>query len=239
MKHKFTVGSGFYCKPDQTFDKFFPIWWDNLHRYAEPKEVIILAAGTGPRPVNKRGKWIELPGDLGHVHDLNGSNPNVRKPYHWCGWSISFVTLALLAYANESDFLYVEQDVLAFGPYVDRMYQEIGGAGMIFGRAKCMPAVQSLVLCKFEFIPEFVRLFMGTGSEQLKKNEGELKFLKLEQDNPGKFARYSFGFDRDRPFNLKEPIFYLQHIMPDEMRQLVKAGLLPKDTPILENQWAK
>jgi hypothetical protein len=176
-----------------------------------------------------------LPGDLGHVHDLN----NHRKPYHFCGWSISFVTLALIAYANETDFIYREQDVLAFGPWVERMYAEIGDAGMIFGKAKCMPAVQSLVLCKHEFIPEFVRLFMGTGSEQIKSNEGEIKFMRLEQENPGKFARYSFGCDRDRPLPLKDDCFYAQHLTGDELRQIVKAGLLPENTECANNYWAK
>lgn len=202
-------------------------------KYASPERVLVLASGGHSVP-NAPGQWIPLSGDLGHVHDLN----NHRKPYHWCGWSMAFCTLAMLAYFDECDFVWKEQDVLAFGPYVERMYAEIGDAGMIFGKAKCMPAVQSLVLCKHEFIPEFVRLFLGTGSEQIKANEGELKFMRLEQQNPGRFARYSFGCDRDRPLPINDPVWYAQHLNAAEMQQIVDAGLLPRDTPILANRWA-
>ena len=234
---KYIIGSGYHCRPGQNFDKFYPVWYDNTVEYAKPEKVIVLASGGCYVKGDHRapGTWIHMDGDLGHVHDLN----NHRKPYHWCGWSIAFVTLALLAYFDECDFIWKEQDVLAFGSWPERMYDEIGNAGMIFGSAKCMPAVQSLVLCKHQFIPEFVRLFLGTGSEQLKSNEGEIKFKRLEEQNPGKFARYSFGYDRDRPFFINDPVFYAQHLTTSEMRFLVKSGLLPEHTPIHENYWAK
>lgn len=232
-EYNYTIGSGFHCRPGQTFDKFYPTWWDNTQKYANPKKVVILASG-GNAPQKMPGSWIKLTGDLGHVHDLN----NHRKPYHWCGWSMAFITTALIAYANETDFIWKEQDVLAFGPWVERMYAEIGDAGMIFGKARVMPAVQSLVLCKHWFIPEFVRVFLGSGSEQDKQNEGEQKFARLEKQHPKWFARYSFGYDRDRPFNMKDSVFYLQHVSAKETKMLVDAGLLPKETPILENTWA-
>lgn len=234
---KYLIGSGFHSNAGDkgnpktaglTAVEFFPIWWDNTRRYSisavdGAEDIIVLATGNGERPKSRRtAQWIDLAGDLGHVHDLNEH----RKPYHWCGWSISLVTLALLAYNNECDFFFKEQDVLAFGPWVERMYAEIGSAGMIFGRARCMPAVQSLLLCKHEFIPEFVRLFMSTGSEQEKRNEGELKFARLERDNPGRFARFSFGYDRDRPINYDDLVFYGQHWSADELKELRKRGLV-------------
>lgn len=192
-------------------------------KFAKPDRVIVLASGDGPRPKDMKGQWIDLPGDLGHVHELNTH----KKPYHWCTWSIAFCTLAMLAYHNECDFIFKEQDVLAFGPWPEQMYKEIGNAGMIFGKAKCMPAVQSLVLCKHEFIPEFVRLFLGSGSEQIKENEGEFKFWKLEKENKGKFARYSFPFDRDRPLRYDPPVWYCQHTTPEELQTMRYLKLIP------------
>lgn len=229
MNRKYVIGTGYHNNPTSAEktgglapQDFFEHWWHNTMRYSNPERVIVLASGTGERPKENHGLWIDLPGDLGHVHDLN----NHRKPYHWCGWSIAFVTTALLAYFNECDYIWKEQDVLAFGPWVDRMYAEIGDAGMICGKARCMPVVQSLVLCKHEFIPDFVHMFMGTGSEQIKSNEGELKFMRLEQDHPTKFARYSFGVDRDRPIPYGDEVWYCQHWTPEEFGTLKRRGLV-------------
>lgn len=199
-------------------------------KHSSPERVIVLASGNNTIK-GAPGQWINMAGDLGHTHDLNEH----RKPYHWCGWSMAFCTLAMLAYFNESDFFFVEQDVLAFGPWVDRMYAEIGNKGMIFGSARVMPAVQSLVLCKHDFIPTFVRLFLGTGSEQLKENEGELKFARLANAHPDKFGRYSFGFDRDRPINMDDEVFYAQHWTGDELRQLRDKGLIEATDRVLSH----
>lgn len=232
MSRKYLIGTGYHrnaglASGEKTGglapEHFFDLWLANTERHSAAFTAV-MASGDGPRPnkIPLRVKWMDFVSDLGHVHDLN----NHRKPYHWCGWSISFVTLALIAYFDESDFIFKESDVLAFGPWVDRMYDEIGNAGMIFGKAKCMPAVQSLVLCKHEFIPEFVRLFMGTGSEQIKSNEGELKFARLEQQNPGKFARYSFGVDRDRPLPYDDEVWYAQHWTSNELAELCCRNLI-------------
>lgn len=230
---KYLIGTGFHSNAgDKGNPKtaglrpvdFWSLWHENTIKYARPapERIAVIGSGNGIQPFPFGTQWIALSGDLGHVHDLNEH----LKPYHWCGWSMALVTLALLAYQNECDFVFKEQDVLAFGPWVERMYAEIGSAGMIFGRARCMPAVQSLLLCKHEFIPEFVRLFMSTGSEQEKRNEGELKFARLERDHPSLFTRYSFGYDRDRPINYDDEVFYLQHTTPDELKELRRRGLV-------------
>lgn len=218
---KYLIGTGYHCRPGQTWHEFFPVWYHNTLKFAAPERVIVLASG-GSRIEGAPGQWIEMAGDLGHTHDLS----NGRKPYHWCGWSISFVSLALLAYFNECDFIFKEQDVLAFGPWVERMYSEIGNKGMVFGRAVIAPAVQSLVLCKHDFIPEFVRLYMGTGSEREKRNEGELKFERLERAHPDLFGRYSFGVDRDRPLPYDADVWYAQHLNGDEIAEIRMRGLL-------------
>lgn len=228
---KYLIFSGFHNRPGQTWDLFYPIWYNNTLKYSNPERIIVLASGNCRVP-DARGQWITLAGDLGHTHDLS----NGRKPYHWCGWSITLVTGLLLAYANECDAIFKEQDVLAFGPWVDRMYSEIGDKGMIFGKANVAPAVQSLVLCKHWFIPEFVRLYMGTGSEQLKENEGELKFARLEQENPNLFGRYSFGYDRDRPINYEDEVFYAQHLNPQELQEMKQRNLIDDELPDFSNR---
>lgn len=218
---KYLIGTSFFQKPGQRRDLFYPLWYENTVKYSKPEKIIVLSPANCAI-ADAPGQWIPMSGDLGHVHDLNQH----RKPYHWCDWSIGFCTLALLAYYNECDFIYKEQDVLAYGPWVERMYEQIGKNLMIFGSAKCMPAVQSLVLCKHEFIPMFVHLFFGTGSEQVKSNEGELKFNRLSRMHRGLFGRYSFGYDRDRPFNEKDEVFYVQQCTSNDLKQLRAAKLL-------------
>lgn len=187
----------------------------------DAKEVFILSSG-GCQVPDAKGQWITLKGDLGHTHDLS----NGRKPYDWCGWSMTIASLALLAYANETDFIHKEQDCLAFGPWVERMYSEIGTHGCIFGTGTLMPAFQSLFLVKHDFIPEFVRIYLGTGSEKLKENEGEQKFARMKEQYPDLFCHYSFGCDRDRPIPYDAEVFYCQHLNGEELHELRRRDLI-------------
>jgi hypothetical protein len=221
MGMKYMIGSGYHNRPGCTWNEFYPVWYANTMRYATPSRVVILASGGTAIPY-AAGHWIPMNGDLGHTHDLS----NDRKPYHWCGWSISIVTLALLAYFDECDFIFKEQDTLAFGPWVEKMYAEIGDHGCIFGKGELMPAFQSLFLVKHEFIPEFVRIYMGTGSERLKENEGELKFARMKEQNPQHFTHYSFGVDRDRPIPYDAEVFYAQHLNQEELAEMKSRRLI-------------
>lgn len=218
---RYLIGTGFFNPPGGNKDQFFPIWYSNTIKYCKPERIIVLANGES-KIVGAPGQWIELAGNLGHTHDLT----NHIKPHHWCGWSWAFVTLAALAYFDECDFVFKEQDALAFGPWVEQMYAEIGERGMIFGRNKVWACSQSIVLCKHSFIPEFIRLYMSTGSEQDKANECELKFARLEHDNPKWFGRYCFGVDRNRPIPMDEPVFYAQQIDDNELQELKNRKLI-------------
>ncbi len=222
---KYTIGTGFFNPPEGKHDQFFDIWWENTMKYAKPERVIVLANGNSIMQKYVPGEWINLPGNLGHTHDLT----NGRKPYDWCGWSMAFFTLAMLAYCNETDFFFKEQDCLAFGPWVQQMYAEIGDKKCIFGSSKFphqQACAQSLVLVKHSFIPEFVRLYMGTGSERLKENECELKFARLEREHPDHFCRFCFGVDRDRPLPFDDVVWYCQQLKPDEVDGLRSRGLI-------------
>lgn len=224
MNPRYMIGSGFYNPPGGDHDKFFSVWFENTVKYAQPEDILILSNG-GSVIEGAQGQWIDLPGNLGHTHDLT----NGRKPYEWCGWSMAFFTLAMLSYCNETDFIFKEEDCLAFGPWVQQMYAEIGDKKCIFGSSK-MPhqqaCAQSLVLVKHHFIPEFVRLYMGTGSERLKENECELKFARLERNHPDHFTRFCFGYDRDRPINYGDAVWYGQHFTPQEMHELRRLALI-------------
>lgn len=218
------VGSGYFDTPGKHCAEFFRTWYANTAKIIPASDIHILSVGRS-EPASDFGIWIELEGNLGHTHDLT----NGRKPYEWCGWSMGFFTLAMLAYCNESDFCYKEQDCLAFGPWLDRMYSDLGNKNCVFGDSKhrdTQACAQSLVLVRHYFIPEFVRLYLGTGDERIKENECELKFARLEKEHPDHFCRLSFGVDRDRPLPFDAEVWYAQHFTESEMLELIGRRLI-------------
>lgn len=169
---------------------------------------------------------LQLEGNLGHVGDLlNGT-----KKHELCGWSGAVLALAMIAYCNETDLIYKEQDCLAFGPWVDQMYADLGDKGMVFGRkminAPYMPCAQSLFLIRHRFIPEFVKRYIELGPENSQDNLPEHKFAKLEAAHPQHYARLSFGYDRERPINFDDKVFYAQKLSRNELEELKRRNLI-------------
>lgn len=218
---KYTIGTGFHYFPGSYW--FWELWYNNTICFSSPKPIIVLASGGSNIPPSNpsRVEWIRMRGDIGHVYDLITG----AKPYEWCGWSISIVSLALMAYYNETDFIWKEQDCLAFGEWPRQIYDEAGNRDVMFGSWRA-GAANSLFWVRHSFIPEFVRLFLGTGSERIWDNIGEKKFERLEAEHPTKFGRFSFGYDRDRPLCLKQPVFYAQKLSPQELIELRAEGLI-------------
>lgn len=223
---RYVVGTGYYNKTkdglnDPAKRSFFDVWYENTMKFSKPHEIIVLAV-NGARIKGAPGEWLTLTGNLGHTHDLT----NYLKPYEMCGWSAAFVTLAMVAYANECDLIFKEQDALAFGPWVERIYQESKGRGMMFGGSKGFACAQSIALVKHDFIPEFVRLYLLEGSEQDKANECELKFSRMAEKYPQKIGRFSFGCDRDRPIPYDADVFYAQQFSEAELAELRQRKLI-------------
>jgi hypothetical protein len=202
----------------------------NTLKHSEPFAIYVMATGDGEIPDVEPYKsvplfWVDILGDLGHCGDLLSG----KKPYRFPGGALTWLTLAMIAYANECDFIYKEQDVLAFGPCVETMYNEIGSHGCIFGSCKKMASASSLMLVKHWFITDFVRLYLGTPAENKPDMISECKYAQLEKQYPSLYCRYSFGLDRDRPLNLKAPVWYAQKFTPDELLALREAKLIEFD----------
>jgi len=191
-----------------------------------PNAVVKLEVGAnpnGPIDVNR----ICVPGNLGHVGDLL----NKSKPHDFCGWSAGVIALAMIAYSGEADLLYLEQDALAFGPWVSQVYKDLGDGDMVFGRKMTSPPFmacgQSLFLIRHRFIPEFVSRYLAMGPDGDPANLPETKFQKLEDAlGTARIRRLSFGYDRERPINFSDPVFYAQKLTPDELRELSGKNLL-------------
>ena len=203
MNRHYMIGSGYHSGSKSPIDvaAFSRVWLENNRKYCNPapkKTVIIGDTPYQNDQLTKEFQCIYLHGNLGHIRDKHEG----RKNYEIGGWSGTMLALAMVAYCDELDFIYKEQDCLAFGPWVRQMYKDAGDAKMVFGQGlKVYPnltATQSLFMIKHEFIPTFVQQYLTLGQES-NDNFPENKFTTLEQRNPGLLKRLSFGVDRDRP----------------------------------------
>jgi len=218
---KFLIGSSYFegGKGGSEFRRSLAhLWYFNTNRVGADKIIVISEAGSRP-PTYAGVEYIHLNGDLGHCDDLIKG----KKQNHFSGWSASMMASAMLAYVNECDFIYKEEDCLAFGPWVDAMYNDLGSGDIVFGKGHksqpWMPCSQSLFLVRHSFIPELVRMYIAEGSEKDVNNLGENKFVRIEKKLGGARAkRLSFGFDRERPIRWDDKVFYVQQLTQDELK---------------------
>ena len=196
-----------------------------MYKYSRPERVVIFAMG-GHILENVPGDWIKVNGNLGHMSEIL----NHSKPYPYCGNGIAIAMLALLAYSEECDFVYHEQDLLAFGPAVQKMYDEIGDAGLIMGRQKSQPCANSFFMVRHFFIPRFVSWYLTSEPETSPETICEHKYARWQEANPKEIAYYSFGYDRDRPFNADDPVWCAQKFNAEELQLLKEKGLVNFDS---------
>lgn len=223
----YLIGSGFIGGLRN--DAFAPIWLRNILRYCDPlpSRVAVLSAKASGAPITSNIiSEIRLTGDLGHFMDLIEG----RKLHKFNGWMGAVLALALIAYNDESDFVFLEQDCLAFGPWVKQLYEDIGTAGVLFGRkhqtAPWMPCSQSLFMVRHSYIPEFVRLILSTDAQNKEGELGEHKFERMAQQFPNDWKMMSWGYDRERPFNVEDKVFYVQQLSEGEIQFLADKSLI-------------
>lgn len=171
--------------------------------------------------------FITLSGNPGHVGDLLSG----AKPHDFCGWSSAILALAMIAYCDESDLAYVEQDALVFGPWLERMYADMGDGDMVFGAKMTKPPYmacsQSLFLIRHRFIPEFVQRYIAMGKDGDPANLPETKFARLEEQlGSERIKRLSFGVDRERPIPFDDEVFFAQKWTQEEIDEAKRRGLL-------------
>lgn len=221
--YKYHIGTGFHSPPSVASKDFFATWFNNTLRHSEPRRITVISDSGSKLPVsNPIILNLDLDGNLGHFMELlRGS-----KPYLLNGWSGAIVTLALIAYCDECDFIFKEEDCLAFGSWVDRMYEQLGDAGAIWGNCSFMPCEQSLFLVRHGHIPEFVMHYLDGPAQNRDGELGEDKFKRMEEKFPAKYRRFSFGCGRDRPVPWEDAAFYFQQAKREEVEEANKRGLL-------------
>jgi len=194
-------------------EDFFDIWKKNTKKYAPESEIRIIGPDS---PSSKDGIHIvSTYPNLGHVHDyIEGKREGI-----WCGWTAGIVVGMIDAYVNGWDFIYKEQDCLAFGDFVNKMKEENINSDITYGSCRLMGPAQSLFIVRNYIIP----VIIGCLAQYKDKDVlPEYKFQKLQVRQ----NRLSFGYDRDRPFNVHDSVFYVQQLTPTDLQILKNSNLI-------------
>lgn len=228
MGMRYLLGSGYVEKTDWQRE-FMPVWLANIQKASPaPSRIVVISNMGSSLPVSSGIlDEIMLDGNLGHFMDLLNGN----KTHQMSGWMGSIVALALIAYCDESDFVYFEQDCLAFGPWLTKLYESLGDRGVIFGRkhqsAPWMSCSQSLFIVRHSYIPKFVRLILEQPPQNTSENLGEHIFVRLMEQFPAEWNQFDWGpGDRERPLDLGREVFYGQQWSREEVEDLRNRGLL-------------
>lgn len=168
---------------------------------------------------------IQVSNNLGHVGGNIGNNlPRLM------GWSMSWIIPAMVAYSEGMDFIYKEQDCLAFGNWVDVLVGEANDRELDVAFGVCPHEFawceQSLFFVRRDAIPGFVgRYCCMPDGDAVKLPETKFRELMMRRDSRiGEFTRLPGGRTQPRPWG--EPAFYGQKYTPDEMDRLALEGLI-------------
>lgn len=209
--------------------EFARIWSANVaEANPPPTRVVVISEGGSQRPdCGIDTDVVKLTGDCGHCEQLvKGERDN-----EFSGWSASVCALAMLAYSDMANLIFVEEDCLCFGDWVGQLHRDMGDGDMAFG-AKMkgppwMPCSQSLFIVRHSFLPTFVSTYLSYGGERDRNNLGETKFVRLEKQFGSKrIRRHSLPCDRERPISWDAPAWHCQQWTPHELNEARARNLI-------------
>jgi hypothetical protein len=205
MTRGYIVGTGYFKANQKCEDFFSDCWVPNTLKYASPEKIIVTNSASPEIPTEPLVEWLNLSRNPGHWSPT---------PSRFAGWSFGFIQGALYAYAGDCDYIYKEQDCLAFGNWVEEMQRQCEGKGMVTGElwephVRWVTMELSLIFVKWEFIMPFLtQLFSIEETEDVMRPEK--KFLAIRDKNPDSIGAVSFGYGGNRPFNCEDDCFYIQ-----------------------------
>ena len=219
------IGTGFYSHPtdERSRIEFFCHWMERFE--FERKIVVVNNSHVRRLPIAEQHNIhvIEIDNNLGHIGDHLGK----FRP-HLLGWSMSWIIPATIAYSEQRDFMYVEQDCLVFGEWEKAILDEAEAKGRMamFGKgvASIAPCEQSLFWIHRDFITEFIYRYLsfpdGDG-----KMLPEAKFARMA-DADKRISTFELGVGRDRPLPYNASAWYAQHLTEEEMAELKERKLI-------------
>lgn len=215
----YVIGTGYYDNK-KTSEGFFQTWMNNTKRFSSPSDIVVVNSASSSLE-RFGGTWINMKHNYGHVKTMS---PDEK----YGGWWLGFMTSAMIAYGHGMDFIYKEQDCLAFGAWVQKLFDdsEYQKASVIVGKFKHKYQIeQSLVLVRRKHILSLIGMYLSI-PESDKALRPELKFLQLMNRKPGMMAYTDMGCGRNRPIPYASKCFYAQQLTPVELKGLASAGLI-------------
>lgn len=217
------IGTGFYADGNDLSDalKFYALW---LTRIGPRQRVVVNnCASTCVFASDPWTREIRLYENTGHVKNFLCDSTR-----QLLGWSMSWIIPAMIAYAEIRDFIYVEQDCLVFGEWERHIVREAAEKGW---RMACGPkhdegnCEQSLFWIKWDFIPDFVALYMA-----IKATDGvimpEEKFTAIQAMKPTIIGSFTLPGGRKGPRPYDAEAWYGQHFTNAELEELRKLRLV-------------
>lgn len=215
------IGTGFHAFPSIADEhakvEFFCMW---VERFEFGRSIIVVNnSRVRQLPIAEQHniQVIDIYGNLGHV----GNHLGKFRP-HLLGWSMSWIIPALIAYSEQRDFIYVEQDCLVFGDWEQAILKEAEERGKLalFGNAPnyIAPCEQSLFWIHRDYITEFVNRYMNIPDGDGKMLPEE-KFMTMRAQDL-RIGQFSIGVGRARPLTFDAPAWYAQHLTIEEIQEL-------------------
>jgi hypothetical protein len=213
-QNKYVIISGYWADENRhDIADFHETWYKNTA--AGDCDIYIINAGAKNLPRTRHGKWVDLTQNIGHVSHMISGIRNQK----YCGWTISTLIGALIAYNCDSDMIYKEQDCLCFGSWVDAIYQKAQqeNSKMIFGSSDLMIIEQSLVWVKYDYLLDYIKWMLD-----MPESDGivlpEAKYKRIMEAGNAHFL--PFGVGRNRPLPLHEKTWYAQKFTAEELEQV-------------------
>jgi hypothetical protein len=197
--------------------KFFDLWYYHINKYSNPSKIIVTDSCSPIKPdlTNKKVEFVSLLKNF--------------KPARICegmisGWTRSVLNGAFYSIMNDADYyIYIEQDCLIFGKdIIEKAIENLGDSHFSFGYFNhSLKIEQSFIVIKKEAVLTFINLYLS-----ISKPDSELrpehKFDLIIKSNNLLFKELPFGYGRNRPFNVNDLHFYIQHITNEELNLLTK-----------------
>ena len=193
---EFLIGTGFYA-PAASADKAnaFGLVWDKFN--AVSPVVVVDNSDCG---YVSQHRTVRVQCNLGRFEriwqfpDVPPDGPML------CGWSVSWVIPALIAYSEYKDLVYIEQDCLCLGDWPGQLMSDIVStkAEVLLGPASGGQSCEvSFFWIARDYIPWAVREYLVFPGDNRMLTED--KFLAMHQKHPSIVGFHSLGPGRSRP----------------------------------------
>jgi hypothetical protein len=222
------IGTGFYASAANAAKAAeFSRLWDRCNAVAP-----VVVVDNSDNGFETKHRVIRVEKNLGHyIRIWNKPNPCPGSML-LCGWSMSWILPAMVAYCEGRDFVYIEQDCLCLGNWAEKLREDIAASGKkaLYGPPSTsvnQACEQSLFWLDWSFINGFVALYFDQPGDNQKLCED--KFMSIMNEHPNMIGMHSLRPGRDRPIPDSGPASAqqlteqeLQHII--QTRNLWKTG---------------